>query len=99
MKHKIGTRKVEGADGELLELDTSSTEPVLTPALTAAVTQVIAVAVAFGLDLDTSQQVAIIGLPAAIMPVAVWIAARRRAWSGKSVAAALDRQLDQVTRP
>jgi hypothetical protein len=99
MQHKAGTRQVEGAHGELIELDTKSTEPILTPALTATVTQVVAVAVAFGLDLDTAQQVAIIGLPAALMPIAVWWSARRKAWAGKTVGQVVERVEDQVTRP
>jgi hypothetical protein len=99
MQHKAGTRQVEGAHGERFELDTTSTEPVLVPALTAAVTQVVAVAVAFGLDLDTAQQVAIIGLPAALMPIAVWWSARKKAWAGKTVAGVVEHVEEAATRP
>ena len=53
-------------------------EPVITTAtITAAVTALLALVVAFGLDLDQAQQAAILGTTAVAAPVIVSIVARR----------------------
>lgn len=93
------TKIVEGEGGRLLKLDDQSTEPLLVPMATAAVAQLLAVLVAFNVDLTTAQQAAIVGLPAGLVPLAAWLWARRKAWSGKTVAEVVDRTLDQATRP
>lgn len=93
------SRIVEGQGGQPLVLDDKSQEPLLVPMLTAALTHGVAVLVAFNVELTGAQQAAVIGLPAVVVPLGAWLWARRRAWSGRTVAEVLDRQLDQVTRP
>jgi len=84
------TKIVEGASGERLTLDETSAEPVLKPAaIVAAVGFLLSLAISLGLDLSDVQQGAILGLATVAAPlVAGWLA-RRKAWSGRSVAAAV----------
>lgn len=96
----MSTKIVEGEHGRLLKLDPSSTDPVLQRAAVTAVAGLIAgVAARYGLPLsegwaDAVAVTLVVGLPL----LAGWWA-RRKAWSGATVAEVLDRQLDQVTRP
>jgi len=63
-------------------------EPVLTiAAISAIVTAVIALAVAFGAPLTDDQQKAVLALVAALAPVAAGLWARRHAYSPASVRA------------
>jgi hypothetical protein len=84
------TKLVVDTDGERLRLDESSTEPVLKPAaIVAAVGAALSLAVSFGLDLTQTQQGAVMILATVAAPlVAGWIA-RRKAWSGRTVASVL----------
>lgn len=59
-----------------------STEPAaIIGAITGLVTAVLALIVAFGIDLDTSQQAAILGLVAALAPIIAGIITRQAVFS------------------
>lgn len=100
MSHKINTRQVEGARGELLELDTTDGEPLLSRAtVTAVVGAILALAVSFGVDLSDGQQTAILAVAVAAAPLLAAWWARRKAWSGKTVGEVVTHVEDQATRP
>lgn len=69
-----------------------SHEPVLSVgSITAGVTALIALLVAFGLDLTEAQTTAILGVVAVAAPIVVGVLARRRAYSPATVARLLRR--------
>lgn len=64
-----------------------SSEPLWTVGgITAAVTAVLALAVAFGLDLSTEQEAAILGVVAVVAPLIVTVIGRGRVYSPATVA-------------
>ncbi|MCX4470437.1 hypothetical protein OOK41_08975 [Micromonospora sp. NBC_01655] len=70
--------------------DSAATEPLVTVGvLTAAVTAVLALLVAFGLPLSDAQQTAILGLVAVLAPLVVAAIARGRVYSPATVRAML----------
>lgn len=94
------TKIVEGEGGRLIQLDDQSTEPILTRAVLAPlVAEAFALAAAFGFELETAQaltlQAAVVS--AALLAGGWW--ARRKAFSGRTVAEVVDRTMDQATRP
>lgn len=67
--------------------DPDSREPVLSrAAVTALAGAVVAAVVSFGLPLSEAQQASLTTLLVAVAPVAAALWARRKAWSGASVA-------------
>lgn len=71
---------------------TDSTEPLVTVgSLTAAATALLALLVAFGLDLSADQQSAILGVVAVVAPIVVAVVGRRRVYSPATVARLLRR--------
>lgn len=65
----------------------SPTEPLLSVgSITAGVTTLIALVVAFGLPLSGDQQTAILGVVAVVAPLVVSVVGRSRVWSPASVA-------------
>ncbi|WP_405111910.1 hypothetical protein OG559_02515 [Micromonospora sp. NBC_01405] len=67
--------------------DSAPSEPLFTVgAITAAVTAVIGLLVAFGLPVSDAQQTAILGLAAVAAPLVVAAVARGRVWSPATVA-------------
>ncbi|MEV6693357.1 hypothetical protein AB0M35_17995 [Micromonospora sp. NPDC051196] len=69
-----------------------STEPVMSAAaITAAVTAMIALLVAFGLELSADQQAAILGVVAVVGPLVAGWWARRTAYAPATVARLLRR--------
>lgn len=74
------------------------TEPVLTTAsITAAVSAVIALLVAFGVDLTEAQTTAILGVVAVAAPL-VTILARRYVWSEESHRADKAKAIEETAR-
>lgn len=69
---------------------TDSEPAVVVGLITAVVTAVVAVLVAFGVDLTTEQQVAILGLVAAVAPIVAAILTRGRVTPAAAVAARVD---------
>lgn len=73
-------------------------EPVLTTAsITAAATAIIALIVAFGVDLTEAQSTAILGVVGVIAPLVV-ILARRYVWSEESHQADKQKAVDETAR-
>lgn len=73
--------------------DPESREPLLSRAtIVAVVGAAVTLAVSFGLPLSDAQQIALTALAAAVAPLVAGWWARRRVWSGATVA-------DLVTRP
>lgn len=69
-----------------------SSEPVLSVgAITAGVSALIALLVAFGVDLTADQRTAILGVVAVAAPIVVGVLARRKAYSPATVARLLRR--------
>jgi hypothetical protein len=67
--------------------DSAPSEPLITVgAITAGVTAVLALLVAFGLSLSADQQAAILGVVAVVAPLVVSLVGRGRVWSPASVA-------------
>ena len=74
------------------EPNADSTEPLFTVgSITAAVTAVLALLVAFGLDLSGDQKQAILGVVAVAAPIIVAAVARRKVYSPATVARLLRR--------
>lgn len=100
MTHKANTRTVQGAHGELLELDTADGEPLLSrAAVTAVVGALLSLAVSFGLDLSPGQQAAITAVAVAAAPIIAAWWARRKSWSGRTVAQVVEHVEEAATRP
>ncbi|MEV6801323.1 hypothetical protein AB0M91_23695 [Micromonospora rifamycinica] len=67
--------------------ESAPTEPLLTVgSLTALVTAVLALVVAFGLPVSDDQQTAILGVVAVVAPLVVMAVGRSRVWSPATVA-------------
>ncbi|MCX4474802.1 hypothetical protein OOK41_31575 [Micromonospora sp. NBC_01655] len=72
---------------QIPSLDSAATEPLVTVGvLTAAVTAVLALLVAFGLPISDAQQTAILGVVAVLAPLVVSLVGRGRVWSPATVA-------------
>jgi len=74
-------------------------EPVLAATITAAVTSLIALAVAFGLDLTDAQQASILGVVAVAGPVIAGIYGRSRVTPSESVLAVRSSDGDVLAGP
>ncbi|MFI1197681.1 hypothetical protein ACH4T9_31095 [Micromonospora sp. NPDC020750] len=72
---------------QIPSIDSAPSEPLFTVGvLTAAVTAVLALLVAFGLPVSDGQQSAILGLVAVLAPLVVSLVGRGRVWSPATVA-------------
>ncbi|MEU7617174.1 hypothetical protein AB0B27_13920 [Micromonospora rifamycinica] len=73
--------------------ESAPTEPLLTVgSLTALVTAVLALVVAFGLPVSDAQQTAILGVVAVVAPLVVMAVGRGRVWSPATVARLVERR-------
>lgn len=87
------SRMVTGEDGRLLELDEDSGEPVWSRATVAGVVgAVLVLAVQLGVDLPAEVQTAVTTLAVLLVPAVAGWWARRKSWSGATVAEVLDVQ-------